>query len=384
MKEIINRNNWLHTLMRRALLVLPIAMTSTIDAWAQKPDMQHASEASPIEYNLAEGWNWISTSIESEALPFIEPILDKTDRLVGQTNELIKDEVYGMVGGLQTMDVTAGYKIHTTAQASMKKTGITASISTPVRIHKGWNWIGYLPMQSMAVGEALKRLSAATGDRLINGNSFAEYGANGWEGTLSVMNPGQGFLYHRTGASTTLRYPSETNSIYASQDDHTSECLSRGNSTLWHYDPHLYPDVTTIVAQLYLEEQCVDQNEYIVGAFCGNECRGMGQVVGNKLFITVHGTISDGDAISFCAYENATTLTLPIDETICFQGQCLGTLDSPMPLHAQSVVVSIDKPTSQSEIRTIYSADGKRLRLLHRGMNIVRMNNGTTTKVIVK
>ena len=384
MKEMINRNNWHRNLIVKALLILPIAMSSTTDAWAQGPDSQLDSEVSPIEYNLAEGWNWISTSIESEALPFIEPILDKTDRLVGQTNELIKDEVYGMVGGLQTMDVTAGYKIHTTAQASMKKTGTTATVSTPVKIHKGWNWIGYLPMQSMAVGEALKRLPAVTGDRLINDQHFAEYGANGWEGTLSTMHPGQGFLYHRTGVSTTLRYPSETNSIYACQDDYTSECLSREEATLWHYDPHLYPDVTTIIAQLYLEEQYVDQHTYIVGAFCGKECRGMGQVVGDKLFITVHGTISGGETISFRAYENATTMTLPIDETISFQGQCLGTLDSPMPLHAQSVVASIDKPTSQSEIHAIYSADGKRLRQLHRGVNILRMNNGTTTKVIVK
>ena len=40
---------------------------------------------------MAEGWNWISTNIPTDATPFIEGIKKDVNRLVSQTEELYND-----------------------------------------------------------------------------------------------------------------------------------------------------------------------------------------------------------------------------------------------------------------------------------------------------
>jgi hypothetical protein len=107
-------------------------------------------------------------------------------------------------------------------------------------------------------------------------------------------------------------------------------------------------------------------------------------VIGGRLFITIHGTVADNEAILFRAYEQTTGRMLDISETITFQGQCLGELDSPMLLHAQTGTTSISGLADMSGVCAVYAADGKRLDRPQRGVNIVVMTDGTTQKVIVE
>ena len=49
-------------------------------------------------------------------------------------------------------------------------------------------------MTALPVATALSQLEAAIGDRLISQNGFAEYGDDGWEGQLAMMNPTEGYI----------------------------------------------------------------------------------------------------------------------------------------------------------------------------------------------
>ena len=60
-------------------------------------------------YDMAQGWNWVSTNIATGAASYIRSIGDKVNRLVSQTDELVNDPSYGIVGTLKTLDVTSGY-----------------------------------------------------------------------------------------------------------------------------------------------------------------------------------------------------------------------------------------------------------------------------------
>ena len=334
---------------------------------------------------MAEGWNWISTNIPADAVPFVEGLKTDFYRLVSQTQELYNDSKLGIVGSLEAIDVTAAYKLQTTTATTLALQGIPENPTiTRLSLQKGYNWIGYLPMTALPVATALSQLEAAIGDRLISQNGFAEYGDDGWEGQLATMNPGEGYIYHRTADATTFCYTEDAGGNAVETVSAAAVRQSDSMEPSWSYDVHAYPDVTTIIAQLYIREQMAELDRYTVGAFCGEECRGIASVVGDKLFITVHGAVKDNETISFRVYDETTGETLPVSETTVFEGQSLGNLKSPMPLHAETVTTGISGVATMYDVRTIHSISGKRLGGLQRGVNIVTKTDGTTRKLVVE
>lgn len=334
---------------------------------------------------MAEGWNWISTSIPTDATPFVEGVKTGFCRLLSQTEELYNDSKLGIVGNLETIDVTAAYKLQTKAATTLVQQGIPENPTiTSLLLQKGYNWMGYLPTTALPVGSALSQLEAAIGDRLISQNGFAEYGDDGWEGQLATMNPGEGYIYHRTADATTFCYHEDAGEQVVETANAAAVRQSEIMEPSWSYDVHAYPDVTTIIAQLYIMEQLAELDRYTVGAFCGEECRGIASVVGDKLFVTVHGTVKDNETISFRVYDETTGETLPVNETIVFEGQSLGNLKNPMPLHAQTVSTGISGVPTMYDVRSIHSISGNRLGGLQRGVNIVTKTDGTTRKVVVE
>ncbi|MCI7011789.1 MAG: dockerin type I domain-containing protein [Prevotella sp.] len=334
---------------------------------------------------MAEGWNWISTNIPADAVPFVEGLKTDFYRLVSQTQELYNDSKLGIVGSLEAIDVTAAYKLQTTTATTLALQGIPENPTiTSLSLQKGYNWIGYLPMTALPVATALSQLEAAIGDRLISQNGFAEYGDDGWEGQLATMNPGEGYIYHRTADATTFCYTEDAGGNAVETVSAAAVRQSDSMEPSWSYDVHAYPDVTTIIAQLYIREQMAELDRYTVGAFCGEECRGIASVVGDKLFITVHGAVKDNETISFRVYDETTGETLPVSETTVFEGQSLGNLKSPMPLHAETVTTGISGVATMYDVRTIHSISGKRLGGLQRGVNIVTKTDGTTRKLVVE
>ena len=112
-----------------------------------------------------------------------------------------------------------------------------------------------------------------------------------------------------------------------------SRVSSTFNDGPWSYDAHRYADNMTLIVRLMANGQQTLCGTYSVGAFCGNECRGIGKYVDDVLFLTIHGSLSDIQDITFKAYENATGQEYSIVETVPFNGQQLGTYKNPFTMH---------------------------------------------------
>ncbi len=121
-------------------------------------------------------------------------------------------------------------------------------------------------------------------------------------------------------------------------------------------------------------------SQFTVGAFCGEECRGVGRWVGDKLFITVHGTIGQDETITFRAYEPTTGEVMTVDETVTFNGQCLGSLGSPMALHVGGTATIISGQWHEDGTARVYSSSGRLLNQPRQGVNIIVRPNGTVKK----
>ena len=362
----------------------------TFSGWSGLPDLMpghdvivtgsYIKDESYTIYEMAQGWNWISTNLgEQEAvssLEFLSGIEDYTERLVGQTEELVWDAKYGLVGNLQALTPGTAYKIKLKESMTFGRDGDLTDANTPIQLYKGWNWLGYLPTVALPVETALENLDATEGDRIISQKGFAEYDDSAWqtddeEGFL--MQPGEGYLYYAKNARE-FAYSSATEAP-ATGRRHSNSGEQVENP--WLYDPHQYPDVTTIIAILNMPASLS------LGAFCGDECRGVGRWVGDKLFITVHGTSSSNETITFRTYDPTTGKELAVAEHITFQGQRLGSLSAPMLLHVQEAT-GIDELQPTAAPTRYYSPNGRPLSHPQQGVNIILSGDGSTRKVMIK
>ena len=325
-------------------------------------DLWQAHDSS-LSLQLAEGWNWMSVPLGAdgqEALPFLQPIEDKVERMLSQTEELVNDSRYGLVGNLQTLTPQSGYKLKVKADIRQEWTGgACIPQAIPVNLHEGWNWLGCVPAQSMPLSYALRQLTPQEGDHIVARDDFATYTDGQWQGTLETLQPGQGYMYH-AGSDVTFRYPNACAAESAAGS--RMRIQAAAPTSPWHYDAHAYPDNMTMVAALASDGATEGDARLVVGAFVGDECRGVAKWVDDRLFLTIHGETGQGEDVTLRAYDPLTGEVLAIGETFTFEGQGLGTPKAPVVLHLNGQATLVESPLQQEHKDAfVYTLDGRRL-----------------------
>ena len=89
------------------------------------------------------------------------------------------------------------YKIKALTGGTLQITGNLVS-TLSVTIAPGTNWFGYTGSQPKAIQEVFN--TPADGDKMISQNDgFAIFNGVNWEGTLTQLTPGQGYVYLSKG-----------------------------------------------------------------------------------------------------------------------------------------------------------------------------------------
>ena len=284
-----------------------------------------------LQMDLQEGWNWVSSNMTGDV-----------SRLVGVSSELTNDPQYGLVGNLSTLEPEQGYKLQMTQMTNNTWSGLTAKPeTTTIRLHKGWNWIGYVPTTKQGLANALMTLDASENAVIKTEDDFATYTGGQWTGSLDELNPGKGYMYY-ADKEVEFTYPVTRVFEIAAGSRKDLNAMARAVAP-WNYNEHKYPDNTTVIARLNVNGSEAIEGTYSVGAFCGKECRGIGKYVNGLLFITIHGTLSADKQITFKAAENLTGTELDVNETLKFQGQNIGTVASPFILNATGESTGIEE-----------------------------------------
>ena len=209
------------------------ASTGTVyDAWSESPitfgsNSVVGTASTPVIFdaeervvqniNLTEGWNWVSFNVKSDT-PDLATILKNT-MLAG--DEQVKDEAMGSfaaydqesktwLGNNIVFDNKHMYLIQSSVTQKLSVSGIAIKekedLTIPVA--NNWNYISYLPMTNLPIGEALSGYNAKEGDIVKSQNAFSMYGVKtGWLGNLTYMEPGKGYMLLNNGESTSLVYP---------------------------------------------------------------------------------------------------------------------------------------------------------------------------------
>lgn len=287
-----------------------------------------------LQLDLKAGWNWVSSNLSEptnqDAKQFLQPIKDITERFVGQTDELINDPVYGLTGGLSAITPTESYKLKVSEGSSNTWSGNGVKPeNTVMNLHQGWNWIGYVPLLSSDLPTSLAGITPSENDIVKCLDDFATFTNGKWVGTLTKMKPGEGYMYY-AASNHTFNYPA----IHVAPVSADSRAWTSSNGDgHWNYDAHRYADNKTMIVRLLANGEQTIGGAFTVGAFCGNECRGIGKYIDDMLFLIIHGSLSDIQDITFKAYENATGQEFDIIEKVQFDGQQQGTYKNPFTMH---------------------------------------------------
>jgi len=172
--------------------------------------------------------------------------------------------------------------------------------------------------------------------------AFATYDASmGWIGNLTSMQPGEGYMYKSTDAvSGTLTYPTAG----LSKTDIAEPKTIRVDG--WNLVPENYQFTMSVIGKVYGSDTPISEN-MIIGAFVGNECRGVAQPVfvnGEWLyFITLYSNIPN-ENVRFELRNIQTNQSVSIAEQLSFQANNLiGDAANPQPL-------SVNTPTQIEQI----------------------------------
>lgn len=305
-----------------SMLIKAYVVTKDLDE-SEVASFAFSVKENAVGFDLQTGWNWISHSF-ADAMKPLNLVSEGVDRFVSQSAELVKDPQLGMTGQLSELVADQSYKVHMSVPAQLTHKQAAWNPSTPIKLAEGWNWMGYPLDQVMTVTEAFELTEKTELDYIVGQEGFAQYDGTRWVGTLQKLTPGKGYLYF-TEQAKDLVYNTQ---IVSKAQSLCAPGLER--NAPWAVDMHKYPNVMCIVADLLVDGVQAAPDTYVVGAFSGTECRGIGTYVDRKLMMNVYG--NEAEPVNFRAFCVAEVREYDLLESTPFEQTMRGNVLQPYTL----------------------------------------------------
>lgn len=317
-------------------------------------EFSYVIKKSDMDIAMTEGWTWMSHSF-ADGMTAAQLAEDAAvQRVKSQTQEVVRDPQLGLVGTLSSLEASQSYKVETSAAtASRRISGVAWNPATPIALNDGWNWLGYPADQTMTLDEAFATTTVEKLDAVVGQDGFAQYDGEHWVGTLETLAPGKGYMYQSQ---------SKKNVVYNTaivSKAHAQHTQGIGSRLPLAFDKHKYPSVMAIVATVcYADGITADNADYQLAAFCGSECRGIGQLSGGLLMMSVYGNAGDRITVQVTDREGSDVLA---SNTLDFSETVLGNIEAPYAINVGNATAI---GTTAYDSNVSLSVDGGRL-LIH-------------------
>lgn len=296
-------------------------------------------------YMQKAGWKW--TSFYAGGVSWNSPeyeLGNVVEEIRSEDALLHNDPEYGYFGDIYSLETGECYKIKVKEEEPglldlrIMYTGAYEDMQTHRQIVPMWNWLGN-PYQydhdinSVFSTEDSNANNFNVGDRIVSkDNGFAEYNGEKWTGTLTTLHAGLGYMYFNAGSENVdMEYQRES---LMPQGTPVMNAPQHKQS-VWTYNSAPFADNMTIVADLGNDYSA---ERFTVGAFVGDECRGEGEMIDGKCFITVHA--DKGETISFKLHDAVSGEMRTINEQMPFT-KMAGSLRAPQRLTVGGIVTGI-------------------------------------------
>lgn len=295
-------------------------------------------------YMQKAGWKW--TSFYAGGVSWNSPEIELgnvVEEIRSEDALLYNDPEYGYFGDINRLESGTCYKIKVKEEEPglldlrIMYTGAYEDMQTYRQIVPMWNWLGNPYQYDHDINSVFVKEENINvfnvGDRIVSkDNGFAEYNGEKWTGTLTTLHAGLGYMYFNAGSENVdMEYqreglmPQGTPVMNAPQH----------KQSVWTYNSAPFADNMTIVADLGNDYSA---ERFTVGAFVGDECRGEGEMIDGKCFITVHA--DKGETISFKLHDAVSGEMRTINEQMPFT-KMAGSLRAPQRLTVGGIVTGI-------------------------------------------
>lgn len=296
-------------------------------------------------YMQKAGWKW--TSFYAGGVSWNSPeyaLGNVVEEIRSEDALLYNDPEYGYFGEINRLESGTCYKIKVKEEEPglldlrIMYTGAYEDMQTHRQIVPMWNWLGNPYQYDHDINSVFSTEDAYAnkfnvGDRIVSkDNGFAEYNGEKWTGTLTTLHAGLGYMYFNAGSENVdMEYQRES---LMPQGTPVMNAPQHKQS-VWTYNSAPFADNMTIVADLGNDYSA---ERFTVGAFVGDECRGEGEMIDGKCFITVHA--DKGETISFKLHDAVSGEMRTINEQMPF-AKMAGSLRAPQRLTVGGIVTGI-------------------------------------------
>lgn len=338
------------SLFDKATIMLPNMIASYDYVLA---DTEYWSDSlTAITLGLEKGWNWMSHNLNSDV--HLSRFQGYAEYVMSQSGSCGKDEDGEWSGSLNSIKVATGYKIKMSSQADVVLRGNLFDIDTPISVKQGWNWLGYPLYNATTIEVALQQFIPTEGDAIVGINGFATYESGVWEGTLTSFSPGQAYMLQCNKAQTFCWNPLFSERTYKAKR-YSAPKVDALVEAPWQVDVHTYPNVACIIASCCIDEAITDNN-CMVAAFCGDECRGVAQEINGLLYMSVYGT--ENERLCFKLIDDKGE-TYTMEQTLEFLPECVvGSRKSPFQLSLSDAVGQKPPVLNSRLVDTMYITVG--------------------------
>lgn len=295
-------------------------------------------------YMQKAGWKW--TSFYSGGVSWNSPeyeLGNVVEEIRSEDALLYNDPEYGYFGEINRLESGTCYKIKVKEEEPglldlrIMYTGAYEDMQTSRQIVPMWNWLGNPYQYDHDINSVFVKEENINvfnvGDRIVSkDDGFAEYNGEKWTGTLTTLHAGLGYMYFNAGSENVdMEYQRES---LMPQGTPVMNAPQHKQS-VWTYNSAPFADNMTIVADLGNDYSA---ERFTVGAFVGDECRGEGEMIDGKCFITVHA--DKGETISFKLHDAVSGEMRTINEQMPF-AKMAGSLRAPQRLTVGGIVTGI-------------------------------------------
>ena len=282
--------------------------------------------------NLVQGWNWISIQVKPQdndmsINTIFSSINSKSEKIVSQQG--FSEYYSGWYGTVSQIKLQSMYMLKMKEPASLIIQGVPIDPNeTPIELNMNWNWIGYFPQTSIALGQALKSIDGK-GIKIVGQNGYAEY-AQGWWGSLNKLDPGKGYKL-QMNSSSNLTYPTSSTTLSTRKSRKSRKSASRKNKSYWQIVNEDFQFQSTITLSINSNDPIVSNSQ--LAAFVDGECRGIANPIitpfGTRFFLQVWGN-NNGESLTLYYFDpERNKVHEIIDQMDFYVGMSIGNINDP-------------------------------------------------------
>ena len=311
-------------------------------------DLYAPSPSHDFEFDLIVDWNWISFNLEPandslvvvfDTLTVIDP--PNIDPYIHQVKNQSNSRTYTntpagweWTPGLNNLATGDGFKVEMyNAYNGFTFSGTKPNpIMTPIALTEQWNWIAYIPQNSLTLEEALVSINVVDSTCIKTQTQSSVYNS-GWVGDLTHMYPGISYLIYMNAADV-LTYPAN---IVAKRSS-TPVAEAPSNYANWELLSGTNHNMIVMAKLLNNDNIVLSPEEYSVGIFDeANVCHSIGKFVGDFWYFTVVGN-DETTNLHFRTYHNLSGITTDSDETIFYERDIIiGNCEEPIEVALKSI-----------------------------------------------